>query len=99
MTFKKLARKEASGTSYQGIITMKYPELCAIFGQPEGPSGDAKTQAQWTIEIAGGVVATIYDYKEEQEARDIMQWHIGGRTKDVVQLVKILIKEHRKNNK
>ena len=99
MTFKTIKRSEANGTSYQGLIKIKYPELCAIFGQPEEGSGDGKVQAQWTLEIAGGVIATIYDYKEDQPPRELMVWHIGGKTKDVVQLVEIIIKEYRKANK
>lgn len=99
MTFTKTTREEAIGTSYQGLTRTTYTELCQIFGQPEGPTSDGKVQAQWTIKIASCVVATIYDYKEDQPARNILQWHVGGKDKSVVQLVEIIVKEYRKANK
>ncbi len=99
MTFTQATRMDAVGTSYQGLLKIKYPELCAIFGQPEGPSMDGKVQVQWTIKIAGSVIATIYDYKENQSPRDLLVFHIGGKTKDVVQLVELIVKEYRKAHK
>lgn len=99
MTFTRVERSEANGAGYQGLIKIKYPELCAIFGKPDEGSPDGKVQAQWTIKIAGAVIATIYDYKEDQPPRELMVWHIGGKSKDVVQLVEIIIKEYRKANK
>jgi hypothetical protein len=99
MTFNRVKQSQGFGTVYQGLITIKYSELCAIFGPPDDGTDDGKVQADWTINIAEGVIATIYDYKEEIEPRQILQWHIGGKTKDVVQLIDIIVKEYRKNNK
>lgn len=99
MTYERLTNLGFDGSSYQGLVKIKYPELCAIFGQPDKGSSDNKVQASWKIKIAGGVFATIYDYKEDQPARDVMAWHIGGFNKDVVQLVDIIIKEYRKAHK
>ena len=100
MTFTKVDQEKSNGTSYQGLIKKTtYSELCRIFGKPNGPSEDGKVQVQWTIEIAGSVIATIYDWKEEVDSRSLNYWHVGGTTKDVIQLIEIILKEYRKNNK
>lgn len=100
MNFRRIAQDEKVPSSgYQGLIHIKYPELCAIFGQPDKGSMDGKAQAQWKLDIAHGCYATIYDYKESQPARELMLWHVGGKSKDAVQLVELIIKEHRKVQK
>lgn len=98
MNYKKLERTDVVGTSYQGLIKISYTELCQIFGQPEKCNGD-KVQAIWSLDIAGGALVTIYDYKEDVKPRDILLWHIGGASKDAIQLVNIIVKEYRKENK
>jgi hypothetical protein len=99
MTYEKTQLINIDGTSYQGLIKSTYTELCSIFGQPYVGSGDGKVQRQWALKIADSVIATIYDYKEDTPYRDILVWHVGGKTKDVVQLVEIIMKEQRKLNK
>lgn len=99
MNYRKANDGEINGTSYQGLIKINYTELCKIFGQPEKGTNDGKIQAQWELIVAGGAPVVIYDYKEDVEPRNVLVWHIGGRSKDAVQLVEILIKEYRKANK
>lgn len=98
MNYKRLKRTDVVGTSYQGLIKISYTELCQIFGQPEF-CDDGKVQAMWSMNIAGGALVTIYDYKEDVKPRDILLWHIGGNSKDAIQLVNIIVKEYRKENK
>jgi hypothetical protein len=62
----------ASGTFRQGSIpsTLTVADLEAVFGKSEGP-GD-KSEFEWTIRFADGLVATVYDYHG-------CRWHVGGR--------------------
>lgn len=97
MNYTRVEKEKRNNTSYQGIIKSTYTELVKFFGQPEEPSiYYGKVRAEWVIEIAGCVIATIYDYKEDTPLRNLLQWHVGGKTKDVHQLVEIILKEQRK---
>lgn len=76
----------ANGTSYQGRLDIGYSILRDIFGNPKGPSGDGKVDAEWIIRFDNGVIATIYNYKnglsylgnEGTPTEEIRDWHIGG---------------------
>jgi len=73
------------GTSLQGYITCSYDTLCEVFGEPTNGDG-YKTQAEWNGKL-GETVFTIYDWKEHQDIYDVTDWHIGGHSKDSVELV------------
>lgn len=96
MRYTRVDREKAMGTSFQGTVKATYTELCQIFGQPDGPTSDGKIQAHWTIKIADAIVATIYDWKEDQPAREVILWHVGGKVNDVHQLIDIIMREQRK---
>lgn len=97
MQFRKLKEDEnVNGTGYQGHVRTNYTELCQIFGQPDGPTIDGKVRAQWKLIVAGAVPVTIYDYKEDIPVRNVLVWHIGGKSKDAHQLIEIILKEQRK---
>ena len=82
----------ADGTFYAGNITTTYAELTEVFGPDEGPSGDEKTQAEWTILFEDGTVATIYDWKEYgTPVEEVTDWHIGGRSSRAVDLVQAVL--------
>ena len=80
----------SSGTSLQGYLeNVSFWELIDIFGEPDGPSGDGKTRANWSIkfeekidelELDGELsnVATIYDWKSTEELTEVRKWNIGG---------------------
>ena len=80
----------ADGTSFQGEIDVSYDVLVNTFGKPTGNDG-YKIDAEWNIITPDGF-ATIYNYKtgknylgkEGLSIKEIRDWHIGGKTKDVI---------------
>ena len=82
------------GTSLMGYITVTFAQLVDVFGEP-GENDGYKTDAEWEIEFADGKVATIYNWKnghnyngcDGEDVEDITDWHIGGKDKNVVELV------------
>ena len=81
-----------NGTSYQGAIRESFEKLLEVFGAPLGASADNKVDAEWEVELDDGTVATIYNYKDGNaycgedgtDPVDIVNWHIGGKSKSVV---------------
>lgn len=86
MTYQVISNngKVANGTSFQGYVQVSYDQLVRTLGQPNGATQDGKVQAQWILKFEDGQVATIYDYKSEEQKEDIIVWHIGGKSKGVV---------------
>ena len=85
-----------NGTSLQGYIEATYSELVAVFGVPSYGPDDAdsdKVTCSWELELEGGVVATIYDWKMDKTPRDTYRWHIGGYKASSVELVTTLFNE------
>jgi hypothetical protein len=96
----ELIDKDASitGTSLQGYIEADYEDLVKAFGEPtfdstKGDEGD-KVHTQWALEFEDEednlVVATIYDWKEENpytSRSGKYRWHIGGNSYDAVEAV------------
>mgnify|MGYP003705064145 FL=1 len=91
-----------NGTSLQGYINCSYDDLTEALGYPlEEGFDDYKSDAEWHIEFKDGTVATIYNYKNGKNYLgdqgynlcDIAQWHVGGRSKEVVERVAFLIKD------
>ena len=90
------------GTSGKGEIICSYPQLLALFGEPEEGDG-YKTQAEWTIATPAGI-ATIYDWKQGDSyhgegngisVEQVTEWSIGGGSKEVVEWIKKAIeKQH-----
>lgn len=77
-----------NGTSLQGVIDTSYDRLVSIFGKPmQFDDGDGKVQVEWNVKFTDGVVATIYDWKEEQQPEGVTEWHIGGHTKHALHYV------------
>ena len=73
-------------SSLQGYIKTSYADLVGCFGLHDDDYDDYKSDANWTITFADGVVATVYNWKngknycgeEGLELADITHWHIGG---------------------
>lgn len=90
---------DANGTSLQGELQIPFSRVVAVFGEPQDSDG-YKCAFEWRIAFADGTVATIYDYKssslyhdenptpEQMREREFSDWHIGGRTKRAVELVR-----------
>ncbi len=76
----------ANGTSLQGYVNTTYANLVACFGEPDKNFDDYKSDANWDITFADGVVATIYNWKDGKNyagadglaLADIREWHVGG---------------------
>lgn len=72
---------DISGTCFQGYVRTTYADLVAIFGEPS--RGGDKTTVEWVVTFGRGkdkVVATIYDWKEEETPMGEYNWHIGGHS-------------------
>lgn len=82
---------DANGTHLQGHITCSYDVLHEVFGEPMEGDG-YKTQAEW-VGKSGNTVFTIYDWKEDQGAYDVTNWHIGGYDQKSVEVVHNIVKE------
>jgi hypothetical protein len=77
---------DASGTSLQGTIEVDFDTLVKLYGQPTRHE-DSKVQAEWVLRAPDATVVTIYDYKEKVPAEEVTDWHIGGRSQKVLDLV------------
>ena len=63
----------------------------AFGGSQLGTSQDGKIKAEWVGRI-NGLVFTVYDYKSRLDPERNTDWHIGGKTKFVAELVNIYFK-------
>ena len=85
MTYKTTTDKlKANGTSLQGYLTTTFDRLVELLGEPLEGSDDGKTTAEWIIEFEGEP-ATIYDWKLESTLKDLYEWHVGGRSLEVIE--------------
>ena len=84
----------AGGTSLQGEIDISYQDIIAKLGKPNAKTDKYKIDAVWHLLTPAGI-ATLYNYKtgknylgkEGLPLKEIRDWHIGGKTKEVVQYV------------
>lgn len=79
------------GTGLQGYLPegTRYEDIVRVFGEPQfGKSPDGKIKAEWIGKI-NGLVFTIYDYKSRVDPDRNTDWHIGGKSSFVCQLVNI----------
>lgn len=84
---------DANGTSLKGYVTTYFADLVEVFGDPL--PGSDKTNAEWIIVFQDGLVATIYDWKTCEIPMDEYEWHIGGKSYEVVQRVQQIIEDAR----
>lgn len=75
---------KANGTCFQGTVLTTLENLINHLGEPLEGSWDGKVTAQWLLEFEDGVIATIYDWKMGKTPVKQYEWHIGGKSKDVV---------------
>lgn len=90
------------GTSLMGTIVTDYFTLVEKFGEPmtyTEDTGDGKVTVEWVIEFMNEETyelkyATIYDWKQYELGTPYGQydWHIGGRSSDVVELITAIVK-------
>lgn len=80
LTANKASEKDRMGSSYIGLITIRYIDLTGKLGKPHKiGSGDNKVDAEWGYCLDKGTVVTIYNYKSKDEVAYETRWHIGGK--------------------
>ena len=83
---------KGGGTCLMGYVDVSYAKLVSVFGKPM-PGDGYKTKAEWVIQdIDSGVVATIYDYKSYKNPESNSEWHVGGTSKQSLELVRDCIR-------
>lgn len=82
------------GTCLKGYVSADINRLYATFGKPM-PGDGYKTDVEWVIEFADGLVATIYNWKNgpaylgpDANLKYITEWNIGGYDPVVVKRIK-----------
>ena len=95
--FKKVDWGRATGTSLQGRIYTTYARLVKVFGKPPTRGDGYKVDAEWTLQHSPSrKIITIYNYKDGKNylgrkglpVSRITDWHIGGKTRSVVNLIR-----------
>lgn len=93
------------GGSLQGYIDISYAEIKKMLGNPTEGDG-YKIDAEWYINFDNGTNATIYNYKDGKNYNGksgtpktkIINWHIGGESKEAVKEVYKLFNIEYENN-
>lgn len=80
--------KSPVGTSFHdSVINTTVNKLIKVLGKPVfgDNSGTDKINFEWVMELNSGDVFTVYDYKEYRvlDTNEIIEWHIGGKDKNV----------------
>lgn len=72
-------------------VRVSYDRLVSLFGEPEivGDIGD-KVQAHWIIEVEGGHIVTIYDWKSYSEPDNNDVWNIGAKAKVDAEMIRVM---------
>jgi len=95
----------SNGTCLQGEFSMYYADLVKLLGEP-GEGDGYKVAFEWRLIGPGGIIATIYDYKDTSLYDDDLpapaqirsgeyclpiEWHIGGHGPEAVRFVRDLL--------
>jgi len=84
------------GSSLQGHFdqAMTYQEVASVIGEATNNENiDNKVNWEWVLKFDDGVIATIYNYKDNYRGKDAKRvWHIGGEDRVVVERVNELFK-------
>ena len=94
----KATNKSATGTSfYNSTLKCSIDTLFKVLGEPidDSNTGEDKTNFEWIMETSRGDVFTVYDWKEYRSLNysDVIEWHIGGMSKQITDLAKQEIRE------
>lgn len=79
----KQTEKLPAGTYLQGYARTTYSTLVKKLGHPTWFDRDKNT-VQWVLEDNNGNVVTVYDYKQKTTPKGEYDWHLGGRTAQVL---------------
>lgn len=88
---------DSVGTSLIGYVATTYDDLVKLFGEPNTQMND-KVNAQWIIEIHDAAdrlwhIVTIYDYKNSSIPKLQYHWHVGGLSRDSIEVLRSLLVE------
>jgi hypothetical protein len=94
ISVEMLGTIDVNGTFLVGKLHISYEDLCHIFGEPNSRSDGYKTDYEWAGYV-NDKVFTIYNWKNGKNycgneglmAEDIKEWHIGGKSGEVVSLI------------
>ena len=89
----KTTTKSSEGTSFHNsTVSCSVLTLKKILGEPvyECNDGSNKTNFDWEMETDNGDIFTVYDWKEYRTLKEdeIIQWHIGGMSKQITEQAK-----------
>ena len=81
----KKSKKSPTGTSFHNVTVRCTPQqLIDLLGPAQygGNDGRDKTNFDWVCETKGGILFTIYDWKEYRvlDLNEEVYFHIGGRS-------------------
>lgn len=93
LQYQRQTSNVINGTSKQGEVKATYAELVSVFGQPEIMEDYDKITHLWVVNIEG-VIATVYDYKENLKTGKSEDWHIGSKQKVAERLVNQVLAEN-----
>ena len=91
----KMGGADSKGTGCMGYMPdgTTYKALVRVFGKPQyGESADGKIKIEWVGTI-NGLAFTIYDYKSGLAPKANTDWHIGGKTALIAQLLTAYVKQ------
>ena len=95
---------DPTGSSLQGTVKTTYAQLLTVFGEPCFTDADPreKVNCEWCLEFTDPnsddvKIATIYNWKTGSIPTELYDWHVGGHSHEVVELVQdqinMLLKE------
>ena len=73
----------------QGYVTTTYDNLVEVFGQPD--KAYEKATVQWVLKKKNNGTIYIYDWKETRTPKGMYEWHIGGTSKNDVNIIELLL--------
>lgn len=79
---KTTRTEETAGTWLQGHIVTTRANLQAVFGEPTFYEEGGKVTVEWGLRFEDGTLATIYDWKREEEGKPALNekitYNVGG---------------------
>lgn len=80
------------GGGLSGYVDSPYSKLRERLGRPQTACkvfGDGKSNVIWQLQFTSPIDATaiIYDYKADLPPGKVRRWHIGGCSRQVVELI------------
>lgn len=93
LPLKRASNSQLAGSSRIGILHGSYQDVVKLLGKPHygKEEGDDKTQVEWQFLLGGGMVISIYDYKESAPPEQVTEWHIGGNKHEAIKQLERLI--------